>query len=85
MPNQSPSPKVVAINTMDFPSAIQEIIQGKKITKLEWGNKKVYGFLNPNTNFLSLHKEDGKDYQWIISDGDLLGNDWIVIGEAIIN
>jgi hypothetical protein len=26
-----------------------------------------------------LHKPDGKMYQWIINEGDMIGTDWIVI------
>lgn len=62
---------------MDFPSAIREVIAGKKIHKLEWENKNYYGFLNVDK--LSFHKPDGNNYQWIISDGDLMGDDWIII------
>lgn len=62
---------------MTFNEAIKEVIDGKKIHKLEWENKEFYGFLNDE--WLSLHKPDGKNYQWIINDGDLKGTDWIVI------
>ena len=72
-PKPLPSKKV----TVDFPKAIAEVIKGKKITRLEWGNKKEYGFLN--ADILSLHKSDGKNYQWIVNDGDLLAKDWVVI------
>ena len=67
------------IKTMDFPEAIRAIIEGKKITKLEWNDKKIYGVLNDN--ILMLHKRDGVMYKWMLSDGDLLGEDWIVVGE----
>lgn len=77
----SPTPKKINEPTqsgaMTFPEAIKEVIGGKKIHKLEWEDKEFYGFLNGQ--FLSLHKPDGKNYQWIVNDGDLFGNDWIVI------
>lgn len=66
--------EVIKIN---FPDAIRAIIAGKKITKVEWNDKDIYGFLNGQ--FLSLHKKDGKNYQWIVSDGDLLGIDYIIL------
>jgi len=79
----SPTPRVKPVELgaqkmMDFPDAIREVIAGKKIYKAEWENKEFYGFLNGNV--LSIHKPDGKNYQWVINDGDLMGNDWIVIG-----
>ena len=63
--------------TMSFPMAIQKVMEGKKIHKLEWKDKEYYGFLNGG--LLSLHKPDGKNYQWILNDGDLLGNDYIIL------
>jgi len=62
---------------MNFPDAIREVINGKKIFRLEWLDKGFYGFLNGET--LSLHKPDGASYKWIISSGDLTAEDWIVI------
>lgn len=62
---------------IDFPEAIRQIILGKKVTRIEWTNKSEYGFLNGK--YLSLHKADGKDYQWIVNDGDINGTDWVII------
>ena len=62
---------------MDFGHALQEVVDEKKITKLEWDNKEFYGILKDGN--LMLHKPDGKLYHWIVSDGDILGTDWIVI------
>lgn len=80
-PAQSPLPKPRAEDqgsiAMDFPSAIKEVTVGKKIHKLEWSDRAFYGIVDGGT--LKLHKPDGKFYQWVISDGDLAGNDWIVI------
>lgn len=50
---------------------------GKHITKKEWGNPAVYGVLDGTV--LKLMKEDGKLYNWIIGDGDLSGEDWIIL------
>jgi len=74
--SSSPTPQKELIK-MDFPSAIKEIIAGKKVTKLEWCNKMAYGVLE--RDWLLLYKEDGKAYQWIISEGDLRGKDYVVI------
>lgn len=62
---------------MDFMQAIKAVIDGKKICRTEWKTKEHYGFLNEH--FLSLHKPDGKNYQWIVSDGDLFGTDWTIM------
>lgn len=64
---------------MSFPEAVRMVTEGKKITKLEWDNKKIYGYLSKATLHLTLHKEDGVGYDWICSEGDLTGDDFIVI------
>jgi hypothetical protein len=76
---QSPTPprkKPVSTGTMDFPQAIQAVIEGHRITKQEWDDEEIYGQLRKNT--LMIHLEDGW-HQWIINDGDLLGDDWITL------
>ena len=62
---------------MNFGDAMKEIVAGKKITKLEWKNEKVFCLLKDN--LIKLHKEDDVYYQWIISEGDLTGEDWVTI------
>ena len=65
------------LKEIGFPKAMDEISKGKKVHKLEWKDKAFYGHLNGE--HLSLHKPDGKNYQWIISDGDMAGTDYIVL------
>ena len=62
---------------MDFPEAMQAVIQGRTVTKLEWDDMRYYGELRDG--FLMLHKPDGKFYQWVISEGDLTGTDYILL------
>jgi hypothetical protein len=62
---------------MDFYTALQEIGLGKKATKKEWANPDIYGILKDGR--LMLHKEDDKFYQWIISDGDMSGTDYVIV------
>jgi len=77
----SPAPKKVEekvdLNQMDFPTALKEVIEGKKITKLEWCNKDMYGIFE--NDWLILYREDGKPHQWMLNGGDLQGKDWVVI------
>lgn len=63
---------------LTFPEAIKVVMNGGKITRKEWENKEIYGYLY--NSFLSLHKADGLNYQWIVNDGDLMGTDWVEIG-----
>lgn len=62
---------------MSFSEIIMEVFSGKKITKLEWNSKEIYGMMK--NDVLMLHKADGKDYHWILSKGDIEGNDWVVL------
>ena len=77
----SPLPRKVMEEKKDvelnFYDALKEVMKGNKITKLEWGDKKTYGLLENET--LLLCKEDGKKYQWIIRESDVVGKDWIII------
>ena len=65
-----------SIEFMDFPSALAAAIAGERISKQEWNNPSIYGEVRQG--HLMLHKEDGW-HRWILSDGDLLGEDWFVI------
>lgn len=75
----SPTPKLMSYKSenMDFYSALKEVERGKKITKEEWEDNSVYVYLKGE--FLILRKADGKDYNFIIRDADILGTDWQVI------
>lgn len=78
---ESPLPdKVIPrqVHLMNFPEAMAKVIEGKKVHKLEWKNPKYYAFLNGE--FLSLHKPNGINHKWIINAGDLMGEDYIVVG-----
>lgn len=75
---KSPVPgRVITMGEMDFLEAIKKAIDGQKISRVEWADRECYGFMNQEV--LSLHKSDGKNYQWIISESDTQGKDWIVI------
>ena len=60
---------------MSFPDAIQMVMEGHSISRREWDDSQCFGKIEGG--FLMLHKPDGKFYQWIISDGDMLAKDWI--------
>jgi len=72
-----PTPKVSKNKEMDFPDALREVIKGNKITKLEWANTNFYLILQEG--YLRIHKDDDKFYNLIVTDGDLLGKDWILV------
>lgn len=75
----SPVPQKTKVY-MTFCDALIQVAIGKRITKEEWGNEEYFGQLKDG--FLMLHKPDGKFYQWIISEGDLIGTNWHIVPEA---
>lgn len=73
---KSPLPKNIHIPVgMDFPSAMQRLIEGKKITRPIWP-KGEYGFFNDR--FVSLHKVDNINYRWNIIDEDIYSKDFVI-------
>ena len=81
-PPKPSSPMPGARVTMDFPDALRKVMQGQRITKLEWQDRDAYGLMKDGV--LKLHKGGDTDdmfYAWIINDGDLLGTDWIALNE----
>jgi len=72
----TPAPKIEdKPMTMDFPDAIREIMNGKKLARVEWGNND-YGFLKGE--WLSIFTK-GKFFTWNVSLGDMEGQDWIIV------
>lgn len=81
MDNQiSPAPAQISdapvTRLLNFYDALREVTKGRYITKVEWKNNAIYGFLD---GVLQIHTETGRDDNWLISDGDLLGEDWMVL------
>lgn len=75
----TPTPKKQdKIPTFDFPEAIRQIIAGRKVSRVEWANQD-YGFLN--NDLLSISR-NGNFHSWIVNDGDMLANDWMVVNES---
>jgi hypothetical protein len=65
--------------TMDFPDAIREIMRGKKVARVEWGNQD-YCFLKDE--WLGIFRNGKFFTHWQVSEGDMTGNDWIIIQEV---
>lgn len=75
----SPLPKKIEVkdeDTLTFPQAIEAIIDGKKATRKEWEDTESYGIMKDG--FLIIHR-DGKDFQWLVSESDMVAKDYIII------
>ena len=72
-PTPSPEPH----EGTSFSMAICEVKIGKKLTRLSWNEPKTYIFLNGGR--LRIMKKDGSLHDLIVSDGDIFGEDWVVV------
>lgn len=86
----SPIIKKSIIPTMTFPDAMAKVIEGKKVSRLEWNDQLEYGYLKDGLLLIRTQDVDkqGKamynDHKWMVSDGDMLNNDWIVVTEEVL-
>lgn len=72
-----PSPIVSkTLEEMSFPQAIEHIVLGEKMTRLDWMDLGTYIFLRDG--FLSLKNSEGI-HRLLVSDADMLANDWVIV------
>ena len=75
----TPMPKKESkAQTMDFPYAMKEVIKGNKVRRASWGTPTDHGVLKDE--YLSIHTK-GAYHTWLVSEGDMEGQDWIVVQE----
>jgi len=63
----------------NFPTAVQHLIDGKNISKKEWEDENIFGSLKNGE--LIIRNEGNIDNTWVLSEGDLTGEDWFVVDE----
>lgn len=76
MDNLTPEVEV-EVPTMDFPAAIGEIKGGKKVRRITWPEAD-YGCMDEG--WLKVFT-NGRLNRWLISDGDMEAQDWVVLTE----
>lgn len=52
------------------------LIGGGKIRRVEWNDADEYCLLKDS--YLMIHR-GGKFHTWIVSEGDLLASDWVIV------
>jgi hypothetical protein len=67
--------------TLTFIEALQEIQNGRLVTKLQWDNDRFFCGLQGDR--LQLHKPDGVWSDWVITTGDMNGDDWVIYDPAV--
>ena len=80
----TPSPSALTVGAsksvaslLDFPSALSHVIEGKRISKKEWGSP--YIWLELKDEWLQIHKASGTYHSVLLNAGDLIGVDWYVL------
>ena len=69
-----------SLDYMDFGSALDEVIKGKKVRRLSWEDPKEYLAIL-DVQLLIFRSEDQMLHPLTVSTGDITGNDWIVLPE----
>lgn len=75
-----PTPPSVGIDPsleMDFGDAMRVVKRGGKVTKLEWNDPQQTIYLMGPNLIVTLPKNEYKPVQLLVSEGDVLGEDWI--------
>lgn len=65
--------------TMTFGEALERVVAGNKITRVEWNTLEEYGILQLGR--LRIYRL-GEFHIWDVSDGDILANDWIILPDS---
>jgi hypothetical protein len=65
------------LQRLNFPEAMRHVIAGQKVTKLEWNDPDILVF--HRDGYLMIQHANGRTDALIISSGDLLGGDWVVV------
>lgn len=68
--------KMTKNDLLDFPQAIAAIMDKQKVTRVEWNNPAIYGYLDGGR--LRIMLENGK-HDWLVVEGDMFATDWKVV------
>jgi len=85
MGETSKSPRVIKMRgdssfTMNFSSALEHLMNGKKVRQLKWEDEEIYIVMHDD--LLMIYKtDDNKVHPLILSAEDITANDWVVVGE----
>lgn len=75
----TPMPKIESRPmTMSFFDALKKIQQGNKVTRISWANK---DYCLMKEDWLTIFTKDAF-HTWIINDGDMNGQDFIIVTEG---
>jgi hypothetical protein len=76
--NQSPTQTKSDWSQMNFYSALKELVEGRRVRRLEWEDKDIYLTFH-NEQLMIFLTKDKMLHQLIVQLGDVVGEDWVVI------
>ena len=65
--------------TMNFPDAMRQILHEKRVRRVSWGSANDYCLLKDG--WLTVFTK-GAFHTWHVSDGDMEGEDWVILTES---
>ena len=68
-------------DSMDFGSAMQEVLKGARVRRLEWKDEGVYVTIG-NDRLVIFNPGDKQLHPMLTSVGDMTGADWVVVAES---
>ena len=76
------SPKVESLDArrpthMTFAQALKRALDGRRVQRLEWNNDEYITF--HDRQLMVYLQKDQRMHPLIVSDGDVLGEDWVVM------
>lgn len=77
---EKPVDRPATPNLLPFTEAIAAVAIGKTIGKQDWDAEPGY-WARLIDGRVKIHKPDDKIYDWILSEGDLHGEDYYIINE----
>lgn len=80
---QSPAPVKRREAFVDFYTALQAVAEGRRITRMEWQDSNVYGFLKDKETIRIMTFNEATDsyeeHTWLLSYSDLFAEDWVIL------
>ena len=73
---KSPKPPKEKTEDLNFYEALKQILEGQSVTKREWDNRDINCLMS---NGRLTIRRDNKFHDWILTDGDLYGEDFYVL------
>lgn len=67
---------------LSFYEALKAVAEGKRITRVDWQDASLFGFLGTykeDHKVLFIRTDDHKDHTWLIAQADMIAEDWFVL------